>query len=298
MKHISDEQLLHDISDAVSKITPEKADELWNQPVNHADGSEWYLDTTNELTKKKNKKLYLISAVAACCLLCLISTFMFQVMPSASVYLDVNPSILLKVNNRDHVTDAVAKNEDAELILQDLDLRGTDLNVALYAILGSMVHNGYLSKTKDTVLVSVHSADTNREDELKSIVSTMIENDLDRLIQTSDVLTHSIDTNEIKSSENNTNDTPGKDAFIQDLLKQYPQLSSYPLQDMTMDEIVSLLKDKQIDYSHYKNTDDHHNDDSDDDVDDDVNDDDSDDDSDDDDHDDNDDDNHDDNDDD
>ena len=255
MNHISDKKLLENISDAVSDLTPDMADDLWEQPVDPADGSEWYLDSTDQSNKKKKHKRYFVSAIAACCLLCLISMFMFQIMPSASVYLDVNPSILLKVNYRDHVTDVIAQNADAEYILQDLDLRGTDLNVALYAILGSMVHNGYITKEQDTVLVSVHSANATRADELKNTVSNMITDDLDQLIQSSDVLTHSIDSNEIEPSNSNKEHTPGKDAFIKDLLEQYPQLNAYPLHSMTMDEIISLLNEKDIDYSHYKNTD-------------------------------------------
>ncbi len=256
MNHISDEQILQHISDAVSQITPDKADDLWNEPVTPADGSEWYLDSAVQSHNKKKKNTYFISAVAACCVLCLISTFMFQVMPSASVYLDVNPSILLKVNYRDHVTDVVARNDDAEQVLKDLDLRGTDLNVALYAILGSMVHNGYLTESKDTVLVSVHSANKNRANELENIVSNTIKDDLNNLIQSSNVLTHSIDTEETRSPKNNSSYTPGKDAFIEDLIQKYPQLKDYPLKNMTMDEIISLLDEKDLDYSHYKNTDD------------------------------------------
>ena len=252
MNHISDEKLLQHISDAVSQITPDKADDLWNEPVTPADGSEWYLDSATKFHNKKKKKMYFISAVAACCVLCLISTFMFQVMPSASVYLDVNPSILLKVNYQDHVTDVVAYNDDAEQILENLDLRGTDLNVVLYAILGSMVHHGYLTEYKDTVLVSVHSANTNRANELEDIVSNMITNDLDNLIQSSNVLTHSIDTEKLKLSDNHSDYTPGKDSFIKDLIQKYPQLKDYPLDSMTMDEITSLLNEKDLDYSDYK----------------------------------------------
>ena len=258
MTHISDEQLLKHISDAVTGSTPDITDDLWNEPVVSDNGSEWYLDTSNTCYKKK-KKTYLISAVAACCMLCLISLFMFQTVPSASIYLDVNPSILLKVNYKDQVTDTIPKNDDAKQILKDLDLHGADLNVALYAILGSMVHNGYLSTNTDTVLVSVHSANTNRADELENTVSTIITDDLNQLIQSSEVLTQSIDTDEIKIADDDVNETPGKDAFIDDLLEQYPQLEKYPLKSMNIDQIVSLLNQNHLDYSHYTNRDEDHN---------------------------------------
>ena len=252
MSHISDEKLLKHLFGAISDITPDLEDRLWDEPVTPADGSEWYLDTGGKYKKNQKKKNYFITAVAACCILCIISTCMFQFLPSASVYLDVNPSILLKVNNRDHVTKAEACNQDAKEILEDLDLRGTDLNVALYAILGSMVHHGYLTEYKDTVLVSVHSANTNRAAELEDSISVMITDDLKELINSGDVLTHSIDTDEISPSDNDTDATPGKDLFIQDLIKKFPELQSYPLNDMTMDEIIDLLDEKNLDYSGYK----------------------------------------------
>lgn len=248
MKHISDEQILKQISDEVSQITPDKSDELWEKTVTPADGTEWYLDSSAPFRNKRKKKIYFIGAIAACCLLLLVSTLMFQVMPSASVYLDVNPSILLKVNYMDHVTDVTAQNEDAERVLEGLELKGTDLNVALYAILGSMVHHGYITQSEDTVLVSVHSANTKRANELEDTISNIIEDDLDDLIQSGDILTHSIDTDETDSEC-----SPGKSAFIDDLLKKYPQLKDYPLKSMTMDEITSLLKKQHLDYSHYKN---------------------------------------------
>ena len=252
MKHISDEKLLQHISNAVSQITPEQADALWKEPVTPADGSEWYLDTNAAFQKKTGKRSYFTGAVAACFLFCLVSVFMFQIMPSASVYLDVNPSIRLKVNYLDHVTEASACNQDAEEILEDLDLRGTDLNVALYAILGSMVHQGYLTEHKDTVLVSVHSANTGRADELQDLVSSLIEEDLNTMIRSGDVLTHRIEEEEIHDLEEDSANTPGKSLFVDNLLKQYPQLSSYPLDTMTMDEIISLLDEKDLDYSDYK----------------------------------------------
>lgn len=267
MKHISDDELLQHISDAVTEITPDNAEELWNQPITPADGSEWYLDSSDKIHHNRKKKVYFSGAIAACLLLCLVSTFMFRTMPSASIYLDVNPSILLKVNYKNRVTEAKACNEDAEKILQDLDLKGTDLDVAVYAVLGSLIYNNYLSEAKDTVLVSVQSSNPNRASELETLVSDLITTDLEDMLQTSDVLTNQLEEDDINSDQDSNDYTPGKDSFIENLLQKYPELQNYPLYDMTMDEIVSLLDEKDLDYSEYKE----YKDEGDDDYDDDYN---------------------------
>ncbi|MFQ9871915.1 MAG: hypothetical protein ACLRVT_02495 [Oscillospiraceae bacterium] len=51
----------------------------------------------------------------------------------SQILLDVNPSIELKLNANDKVMELNAKNDDAVEILDDMDLKGTDLNVAVNA---------------------------------------------------------------------------------------------------------------------------------------------------------------------
>ena len=231
-----------------------------------ADGSEWYLESASAKHPKHPKKKYLISAVAACLVLCFLSAFLFQLMPSASVYLDVNPSVMLKVNNRNRVTQATACNGDAVRILGDLDFRGADLDVALYAILGSMVHNGYLTESKDTVLVSVQCANTARANNLESKVTDVVSRDLKDMINAGEVLSHRVGANEAEKDNAEEQFSPGKTSFIKDLTEKYPQLDGDDLEDLTIDEIVSVLKGEDLDYSDYRrqNDDDEDHEDSDD----------------------------------
>ena len=280
MSKLPEEIVLHHIKRGVSQLTPNRAEELWERPVVPADGSEWYLDPDAGRAHTHRKKR-MMGALAACFALCILSTLLFQCMPSASVYLDVNPSVELRVNYRDRVTTARACNADAEVILEDMDLRGTDLDVALYAILGSMVHHGYLTEAKDTILVSVHSANTGRARQLEAEATDMVAQSLDKMIQAGEVLSHQINEEDVDRTECDYGGTPGKAAFVDDLEDRYPQLKEDDLDEMTVDEIVSHLDREGLDYSEYR-------DDDDDDDDDDDRDDDRDDDHDDNDHDDND----------
>lgn len=78
---------------------------------------------------------------------------------TASVSLDVNPSIELKLNKNEKVVEVIAHNADGQALLADMDLKGTDLNVAVNALIGSMLRKGLLSDIANSILVSVESDD-------------------------------------------------------------------------------------------------------------------------------------------
>ena len=73
--------------------------------------------------------------------------------------LDVNPSVELRINSREKVLEARALNTDAQNILDGMELRGTDLDVAVNALIGSMLKNGYISDLANSVLISVENGD-------------------------------------------------------------------------------------------------------------------------------------------
>ena len=73
--------------------------------------------------------------------------------------LDVNPSVELRINSREKVLEARALNTDAQNILDGMELRGTDLDVAVNALIGSMLKNGYISDLANSVLISVDTGD-------------------------------------------------------------------------------------------------------------------------------------------
>ena len=70
----------------------------------------------------------------------------YQANAVASVIsLDVNPSVELDVNRQEKVVSAVPLNADANEILDGMDLKGADLNVAVNAIMGSLLKHGYVA---------------------------------------------------------------------------------------------------------------------------------------------------------
>ena len=77
---------------------------------------------------------------------------------SSTVSLDVNPSIELELNKGGKVLDANALNEDGKTVLGTMEekLKGVHVEVAVNALLGSMVKNGYVSDLSNSILVSVN----------------------------------------------------------------------------------------------------------------------------------------------
>ena len=89
----------------------------------------------------------------------------------AVVGLDVNPGIELKVNQKERVVSAKAINDEGREILDGMDLKGSDVNVACNAMIGSMLTRGYLTTETNSVLVSVSADDMEKGKALEAKLS-------------------------------------------------------------------------------------------------------------------------------
>ncbi len=90
------------------------------------------------------------------------------------IYLDVNPSIELRMDKDSKILECIATNDDAMAIIAGLKLEGVDMNTALTAIVGSMYVNGYLSENSNSILVSIDTRDENKTDTLLTSITDKI----------------------------------------------------------------------------------------------------------------------------
>ncbi len=74
---------------------------------------------------------------------------------SSVVAIEVNPQIELKVDSEGKVIRAVAKNKEAEQVLEGMELKNVSLDDAAYRIISSLAANGYLNDMNNSVLLSV-----------------------------------------------------------------------------------------------------------------------------------------------
>lgn len=120
MKKVTDSYIQDHIKKAVIKLAPDQAEYLWKQPVEKANGDEWYLDGLRSRKGVSGKVIRYASSLAACLALCLLTYYMISLRVEATVYLDVNPSVVLDVNSRERVLEAKANNRDGQVILKDM----------------------------------------------------------------------------------------------------------------------------------------------------------------------------------
>ena len=118
------------------------------------------------------KKIAAAAAVLTVCLIAATGAFVWNEMfrVSSVIEIDVNPSIEIEVSKNEKVRDIDALNDEAEIIIGDMDFEGVDIDVAVNALIGSMIKCGYIDETNSSVLVSVRGKDGARSTALKTKV--------------------------------------------------------------------------------------------------------------------------------
>lgn len=254
MKKITEAYLNEHIKRAAKNLTPHRALEIWEQPAERAKGDEWYLDGTKPKKRSSGKVIALISSIAACLAVCFLSLYMVNIRVESTVYLDVNPSVMLRVNCNDKVISAEAGNSDGEVILEDMDLKNTDLDVAVNALLGSMVKHGYLSEAKDVILLSVDSGSTEKSEALRAQLSDEINECLTSLLGSCAVFDQEVkDDDRLEKLAGKYGITIGKASLLQKITDEYPQLDYSVLAKMSMKDLAQYLAQEGIDLRSFAN---------------------------------------------
>lgn len=136
-------------------------------------GNGTVIDMTNAVETKKKKNRWAPLAAAACLALVLVGGGGGYYYYSANnavaslVSLDVNPSIQLEVNKNEKVLSATPMNDDGAEILDGMDLKGTQADVAMYAIIGSLLQHGYVDELANSILITVEDNDQVRGEKLQ-----------------------------------------------------------------------------------------------------------------------------------
>ena len=204
----------------------------------------------NMTTRKPARKRW-PALVAACLAVMLLGgggLFYQQVNAVASVVsLDVNPSIELKVSRSEKVLACAPLNEDAKAILADMsdgaDLKGAKLDVAVNAIVGSLVRNGYLNSISSAIMISVEDKDTARAEKLQRELTSAV----DGILQTSDakasVLTQTLTQDAAREQQAQENSiSTGKAALVNRVLAINPELQFDALAKFSVEELKDLAE--------------------------------------------------------
>ena len=202
--------------------------------------------TTKETTKKRWTTL-----AAACLALVLLGgggIFYQQAHAVASVVsLDVNPSIELKVSRSEKVLVCTPLNEDAKAILADMgdgaDLKGAKLDVAVNAIVGSLVRNGYLNSISSAIMISVEDNDTARAEKLQRELTSTVDGVLQTSKAKASVLTQTLTQDAGLAQQARENSISiGKAALVNRVLALNPALKFDALAKLSVEELKDLAE--------------------------------------------------------
>ena len=241
---MTNEKMEQRLAAAIEKTAPNDVDGVLSR-------CEERKGTVIPMTTKKTANRKWTSLIAACLAVMLLGgggVFYQRANAVASVVsLDVNPSIELKVNRSEKVLACTPLNEDAKAILADMsngaDLKGAKLDVAVNAIVGSLVRNGYLDSISSAIMISVEDKDTARAEKLQRELTSTV----DGVLQTSEakaaVLTQTLTQDagrEQQARENNI--STGKAALVNHVLALNSALKFDELAKLSVEELKDLAE--------------------------------------------------------
>ena len=196
----------------------------------------------------KRKWTILVAACLAVVLLAGGGVLYQQANAVASVVsLDVNPSIELKVNSSEKVLVCTPLNEDAKAILADMsngaDLKGAKLDVAVNAIVGSLVRNGYLDSISSAIMISVEDKNADRAQKLQQELASAVDVALQTGESKASVLTQTVQQNaELDQQARENNISTGKAALVNRVLALNSALKFEELAAFSVGELKDLIE--------------------------------------------------------
>lgn len=246
------EQIEIHLKSAVDTLTPDIFEKLdLSVPQENGEAVK-----ERQETKKGGVILFLSqmrgAALGAAASLCLLMTgggvwyYQYENRQIDSVIgIDVNPSVELSINRRERVLKAEALNEDGNQILSDMDLKGVDLNVAVNAVVGSMVTHGYLDDLDNAILVTVSNDSMTRASALRSSVVGNIEKTLEEnQVQAVVYDQQAVENDEIEDLAKQYKISYGKAYFLKELIEANPDLSMKDMEwlsAITMEELAEWI---------------------------------------------------------
>ena len=209
----------------------------------------------NIMPMNKNKKNLAGKIIAVCAAVAIMfggaAYFAGNAVTESTITIDVNPSVEILTGKSDTVKEVNPLNDDGKAIIDGMNLKGTDVDVAVNALIGSMAQKGYLTEIEnENILVSVQNDDAAKAEKIRLQVVNNVRQALGENNISATVFNQVVtDDKAISDMAKKYNISFGKAAFISQLLTVAPDLNVQELAKMTISEIASLVESKNIDIS-------------------------------------------------
>lgn len=201
------------------------------------------------LPKEEKKNVYRIPTIIGSLAMCLLLFVWFVPKDVAVVSIDVNPAIEFKVNTKDRVTDVILHNEQAKEVVGDMDLYSVDIEVAIHAVIGKMFQQGYLTSTKNSMLLTVQSDDEEYRKYLKDMLVRDIETSYQMYETPIALLSQELNMrSDYQSVAKQYNISEGKASLIMELVDSNENYRVENFVKMSIQDIQMLVNYKDISY--------------------------------------------------
>lgn len=213
------------------------------------------IDMTQALQNQKKKHTVRNWAIAAAAALVLavggFAGYQYQFAVDTAVSIDVNPSIELEVNRQEKVLRATPLNDDAQTILDGMELEGVNLKTAVSAVIGSMVQNGYFTDEVNSILLSVDNDDEAKRVALQEELTQGVNESLQQLSVNGTVFAQSLNSSaELKALAEQYGISEGKAYWVQMLTAADSTLSADVLAKLSINDLALLAEARNLKYDY------------------------------------------------
>lgn len=241
---MKEQELNRRLAQAVDHAVPDDLDVILSR-------CEAQKGTVIHMTEKRYftgaRRLIPLAAAACLALALFLGVQFYQLNTVASIVsLDVNPSVELSINKKQKVLAATATNQDGVQILEGMDLKGTQLNVAVNAIVGSLLKNGYVDELANSILITVEDEDTARGTALEQSLAGEVDAILTSASVNGAILSQTVGSNQdLQAKADQYGITLGKATLIQSMVDQNSQLTFEELAGLSVNELNLLATNPQ-----------------------------------------------------
>lgn len=185
----------------------------------------------------------LVAFVATLTLAACSNTGEVEASGSTLLAIDINPSVEFILDEEGNVLSVTASNEDAEVVLSNLDLVGLPYEDAVEAFIDEVVELGYIdvTTTDNTIIFTVGSEDEEQENSISVEAQEVAQGYLEEHKIGGAVLNGELVYEELAALSEQYGISIGKVRIIQSAITKDETLTFEELAEMEMNELMNLV---------------------------------------------------------
>ncbi len=196
--------------------------------------------------KKKNtfftfrKRIMILTSI----FLLLVTTLYldFEVYAQTTIYIDINPSFELIIDNNENVKKLNLKNEDALTNFYNIQFEGKSIEEVFYLIINTAIEKNFLdtNSTDNAILLGGYNKNFNKLNRIINKITEKLERSIAKNGLASEIIVEKATKKEVKIK--NLNISPSKLKLMNSIIKLDNSYQIESLQDLSITELNIIYK--------------------------------------------------------